>query len=28
MPAGRRTAGLTGRGLEGLVDGALKVFGI
>ncbi|HET9694969.1 MAG TPA: hypothetical protein VFP48_11335, partial [Steroidobacteraceae bacterium] len=28
MPAGRRTAGLTGRGLEGFVDATLKVFGI
>ena len=28
MPSGRRTAGLTGRGLEGFVDATLKVFGI
>ncbi len=28
MPAGRRTTGLTGRGLEGFVDATLKVFGI
>jgi len=28
MPAGGRKAGLTGRGLEGVVDAALKIFGI
>ncbi|MGJ8673840.1 hypothetical protein [Rubritalea sp.] len=28
MPAGGRKAGLSGRGLEGVVDTALKVFGI
>ena len=28
MPAGGRKTGLTGRGLEGLVDASLKVFGI
>jgi uncharacterized protein (AIM24 family) len=28
MPAGGRKTGLTGRGLEGVVDAALKVFGI
>jgi hypothetical protein len=28
MPAGSRRAGLTGRGLEGLLDGFLKAFGI
>lgn len=28
MPAGGRKAGLTGRGLEGVADAALKVFGI
>ncbi len=28
MPAGGRNTGLTGRGLEGVVDAALKVFGI
>lgn len=28
MPAGGRKTGLTGRGLEGVIDAALKVFGI
>lgn len=28
LPAGGRKSGLTGRGLEGVVDAALKVFGI
>ncbi|MDF1659327.1 MAG: hypothetical protein P1U58_17050, partial [Verrucomicrobiales bacterium] len=28
MPDERRKAGLTGRGLEGVLDGLLKAFGI
>jgi hypothetical protein len=28
MPGGARRAGVTGRGLEGLADAVLKVFGI
>ena len=28
LPAGGRKTGITGRGLEGLTDAALKVFGI
>jgi hypothetical protein len=28
MPAGERRGGLTGRGLEGLIDAFLKAFGI